>query len=297
MPAHVNTAYKRTVYAGVTYSLDRRRLLTSAARLAASFVLGRSLRAFAFSSENACALTPELETGPFYIPSELVRQDIRESQPGVPLRLRIRVVDVTTCKPVKGVAVDIWHCDAGGVYSGYTSSKPDGFGGPSPTEGRPDHGPGEPPAIQPTDKETFLRGIQLTDADGLVEFQTIYPGWYVSRDTHIHTKVHVGGGVSGNTYSGGHISHTGQIAFPDEISDAIAKIAPYNQHKSRRTRLDEDHVFDGHTDSTTLLQLAPVKRASLADGMSGTITLMINPAATPSLTGPDMQPFGPPVSG
>jgi hypothetical protein len=127
---YVNTAYKRTVYAGVTYLFDRRRLLTSAARLAASSVLVRPLRAFAFSSENACALTPELETGPFYIPSELVRQDIRESKPGVPLRLRIRVVDVTTCKPVKGAAVDIWHCDAAGVYSGYTSSNPDGFGGP-----------------------------------------------------------------------------------------------------------------------------------------------------------------------
>jgi protocatechuate 3,4-dioxygenase beta subunit len=287
---------------------SRRKVIAGGLRLAATSALSRPLRAFPLAaSGSAFVLTPELETGPFYIASELVRKDITESKPGVPLRLHIRVIDATTYKPLKNAAVDIWHCDAAGIYSGYTSSNADGFGGPGgpsgppPLDGNghmppppPDHGPGGPPAMRPTDKETFLRGIQLTDADGFVEFQTIYPGWYVSRDIHIHTKVHVGGAVSGNIYAGGHISHTGQIAFPDDISDAVAKIAPYSHHKTMRTRLDEDHVFQSHTDATTMLQLSAVNAASLGDGMTGTIALVVDPSAAPEPANPIMRPMGPP---
>jgi protocatechuate 3,4-dioxygenase beta subunit len=121
---------------------------------------------------------PELTEGPYYIEGEQIRRNITEGKAGVPLTLRLRVVDASTCKPIKGAAVDIWHADAGGVYSG--------FGGGARSR-------------------TFLRGIQRTDANGVAVFRTIYPGWYPGRAVHIHLKVHVGGSVV----------HTGQLFFPD----------------------------------------------------------------------------------
>ena len=94
-------------------------------------------------------------------------------------------------------AVDIWHCDALGEYSGVNGTT-----------------------------TTFLRGVQLTDAKGVARFATIYPGWYQGRATHIHMKVHIGGKAAGTTYSGGHVSHTGQMFFPDAITDTRREATP-----------------------------------------------------------------------
>lgn len=99
-----------------------------------------------------CVLTPEQEEGPFYIDLARARQDIVEDRPGVPLALAVTVVDSDTCEPIRDAAVDIWHCDALGIYSG------------EPSEG--------------SEGETYLRGIQLTDGNGQAEFATIYPGQY-----------------------------------------------------------------------------------------------------------------------
>ena len=129
----------------------------------------------------SCILTPELTEGPYYIAGEKLRRKITEGRPGSPLLLRLSVVDATTCRPIKGAAVDIWHADAGGVYSGF------GSGAAS---------------------RTFMRGIQRTDGTGLAAFQTVYPGWYQGRTVHIHVKVHVGGNVV----------HTGQLFFPDTLT-------------------------------------------------------------------------------
>ena len=115
-----------------------------------------------------------------------------------------------------GATVDIWHCDAGGVYSGFVAASTGGPGG----------GGG------PTDKRTFLRGIQPTNAQGIATFQTIYPGWYRGRAVHIHVKVHLGGNVV----------HTGQFFFSDALTDTVYKRSPYSdaaesRHAQRR-RLD-----------------------------------------------------------
>jgi hypothetical protein len=96
-----------------------------------------------------CVLTPEQEEGPFYVDLAQVRRDIVEDRPGVPLALAVTVVDSNTCEPIRDAAVDVWHCDALGVYSG------------EPSEG--------------SEGETYLRGIQLTDGNGLAEFATVYP--------------------------------------------------------------------------------------------------------------------------
>jgi protocatechuate 3,4-dioxygenase beta subunit len=153
-----------------------------------------------------CMLTPELTEGPFYIAGEKVRRDIREGHPGTPLTLRLRVLNVATCAPVKGAAVDIWHADAAGNYSGF------GAGASS---------------------RTFLRGIQKTDANGLAVFTTIYPGWYQGRAVHVHVKVHVGGRVV----------HTGQLFFPDTLTDTVYEAAPYSSRPNRTTRNAQDSIF------------------------------------------------------
>jgi protocatechuate 3,4-dioxygenase beta subunit len=153
-----------------------------------------------------CVLTPEQTEGPFYIENEKVRRNITDGRRGTPLTLRATVVDASSCKPIKGAAVDIWHCDAGGVYSGF------GRGASS---------------------RTFLRGMQRTNASGLALLKTIYPGWYQGRTVHIHVKVHVGGNVV----------HTGQLYFPDSLTDKVFRKAPYKSRPGRTTRNSNDFVF------------------------------------------------------
>src|SRR5436190_23021106 len=129
-----------------------------------------------------CVLTPEQTEGPYYIANERVRRNVTDGRSGTQLNLRLRVVDAATCRPIKGAAVDIWHADAAGVYSGF----------------------GEGAA-----NRTAMRGVQRTDAKGLAIFRTVYPGWYQGRTVHIHVKVHIGGNVV----------HTGQLYFPDATTD------------------------------------------------------------------------------
>ena len=156
------------------------------------------------SGAISCVLTPELTEGPYYVRGEKVRRDITEGRPGVPLSLALTVVDASTCKPVKGASVDIWHCDALGVYSGVQGN----IG-------------------------TFMRGVQRTDASGLVQFTTVYPGWYNGRAVHIHVKVHVGGSVV----------HTGQFFFDDALTDVVYKQAPYSSRGARDVRDSNDSIY------------------------------------------------------
>jgi protocatechuate 3,4-dioxygenase beta subunit len=158
------------------------------------------------SGAVSCVLTPEQTEGPYYIPGELVRRNITEGRPGTPLALRTVVVDASTCRPIKNAAVDVWHADAGGVYSGF------GAGAAN---------------------RTFMRGIQRTTAKGLAQFRTVYPGWYPGRTVHIHVKVHIGGNVV----------HTGQLYFPDSLTDVAFRKAPYASRPGRDTRNAVDAVF------------------------------------------------------
>jgi protocatechuate 3,4-dioxygenase beta subunit len=120
--------------------------------------------------------------------------------------LRAFVVNASTCKPIKGAAVDIWHADAGGVYSGFGS----GAG-----------------------NRTFMRGVQRTDEKGLALFRTVYPGWYQGRTVHIHVKVHLGGNVV----------HTGQLYFPDAVTDTVYRQLPYAGRPNRAVRNADDSIY------------------------------------------------------
>jgi protocatechuate 3,4-dioxygenase beta subunit len=213
----------------------------------------------------SCTLTPEVTEGPYYVSLERVRRKITEDRGGVPLRLRITVVDSRTCTPIRGAAVDVWHCDALGVYSDVQGNT-----------------------------DTFLRGVQLTDASGRALFDTIYPGWYQGRATHIHLKVHIGGRASGARYSGGHVAHTGQLFFPESLTDRVIRLSPYRRHTGTRTRNGEDSIYAGAGGSSAILRLTRVSRSSLARGLIGAITLGVDPTATPSAVGGG-GPGGPPA--
>jgi len=154
----------------------------------------------------SCILTPEQTEGPYYIAGEKLRRNITEGHPGTLLLLHAFVVDATTCRPIPQAAVDIWHADAAGTYSGF------GAGASS---------------------RTFMRGIQRTNAKGLAVFRTVYPGWYQGRTVHIHVKVHVGGSVV----------HTGQLYFRDSLTDAVYRHAPYNSRPNRDMRNASDSIY------------------------------------------------------
>jgi protocatechuate 3,4-dioxygenase beta subunit len=96
----------------------------------------------------------------------------------------------------------------------------------------------------PSDETRFLRGIQLTNNQGIAEFATIYPGWYAGRTIHIHLKVHLGGNAATEKYAAGHVSHTGQLFLPEDITEQIAKMEPYLKHSTvHRTLHSEDNIF------------------------------------------------------
>jgi protocatechuate 3,4-dioxygenase beta subunit len=158
------------------------------------------------SGEVSCVLAPEQTEGPYYIANELVRRNVTEGRPGTPLTLRAFVVDASTCKAIKGAAVDIWHADASGVYSGFGAG---------------------------ASNRTFMRGIQRTNAKGLALFRTVYPGWYPGRTVHVHVKVHLRGNVV----------HTGQFYFPDRVTDAAYRKAPYASRPNRTTRNADDAIY------------------------------------------------------
>lgn len=197
-----------------------------------------------------CVLTPGQEEGPFYIDLAQVRQDIVENRAGVPLALALTVVDADTCELIRNAAVDIWHCDALGVYSG------------EPAEG--------------SEGETYLRGIQLTDENGVGEFATIYPGQYRGRATHIHVKVHIGGQQRDRTYSGGHVSHTGQLFTADRRDREVFALAPYNRNTAQKISRDTDAIFINQGGSSSVLSLAPAGNSLARDGLTAKATLGVN---------------------
>lgn len=161
-------------------------------------------------SGGACAIAPSETLGPYPSLTGLVRSDIREGRSGLSLVLTITVVNANNaCGPVAGAQVDVWQCDAQGRYSEYSQPGYDGRG------------------------DTFLRGIQTTDASGRVTFTTVYPGWYAGRATHIHVEV---------TVNGRSVKVT-QIAFPENVTAAVYGSGVYASKGQNPTSNTGDNVF------------------------------------------------------
>jgi protocatechuate 3,4-dioxygenase beta subunit len=194
-------------------------------------------------AQAACTLTPEQMEGPYYLDLARVRQDITEGKPGAPLRLAVRITEAApSCAPIAGAPVDVWHCDALGIYSGYEGAVV-----------APSH-------VQPVNDKTFLRGTQLTDRAGGVEFRTIYPGWYTGRTTHVHVKVRVGTGVA-----------TTQFYFPEDVSRRVYQRAPYNQHPDP----DTSNATDGALKGVSAKPLVMWKVSPDGDGYLAVATIAV----------------------
>ncbi|MEU9327466.1 intradiol ring-cleavage dioxygenase [Streptomyces canus] len=285
-----------------TGQLTRRKVVAVGAGTVAVVGLGAAGAVNAFAQEKsaeseaeACyKLTSETVEGPYYIDADKIRRDVTEGKEGIPLLLDIRVIDSETCRPIRNAAVDIWHCDAVGVYSGYEDMGNGGGGGPAPT-GMPTDAPtgtptgtptglptGPPPGgghQDPTDDTRYLRGTWRTDKHGQVTFRTVFPGWYRGRCVHIHTKVHVDGEWTDAGYEGGHTCHTGQFFFDEESVLASAELEPYASNTAERTTLDEDTIYDGGGVTGGLLRLK-YRKDGIGKGVRASITVGVDPEET-----------------
>jgi len=168
-----------------------------------------------------CVVRPEQTEGPYFVDEKLNRSDIRVDpsdksiRPGVPLRLEFQVSRIagTACTPLRGAMVDVWHCDAAGVYSDVRDGRFDSRG------------------------KQFLRGYQQTNVNGNAEFLTIYPGWYEGRAVHIHFKIRSAAqGARAQEF-------TSQLYFDESVNDQVFKQAPYNSKRGRRVMNDADFLF------------------------------------------------------
>ncbi|NUM53944.1 MAG: intradiol ring-cleavage dioxygenase [Candidatus Hydrogenedentes bacterium] len=166
---------------------------------------GRPASAETVGGEKTCILLPELTEGPYYLSTHPFRSDIREDRDGITLKLRLKVRDVSTCAPIEGATVEIWHADADGNYSGVNGAT-----------------------------TTFLRGQQTSNDKGAVTFTTIYPGWYPGRTPHIHVKVHVGGSYV----------HTGQLFFDEDVTSYVYTQQPYATSGQADTANEEDDIYE-----------------------------------------------------
>ena len=177
-----------------------------------------------------CVVRPELTLGPYFVDEQLNRSDVR-SEPsdgsvkeGAPLTLTVNVLDVanSSCTPIAGVQVDIWHCDALGVYSGVSDQ-----------------------GLETTGQK-FLRGYQLTDPTGKVQFLTIYPGWYSGRAVHIHFMIRTTG-ADAQSYE-----FVSQFFFEDALSDQVFAQEPYASKGERNMRNTDDNIYNGGGDQLLL---------------------------------------------
>jgi protocatechuate 3,4-dioxygenase beta subunit len=189
-----------------------------------------------------CVVRPELTEGPFFVDKQLDRSDIRiepstgKPVEGVPLALTINVSEVGggKCAPLAGAMVDLWQCDAHGVYSAVNDR------------------------MSGTDSSSrkFLRGYQVTDAKGTAAFTTIYPGWYRGRTVHIHFKIRTPAAAARADRRDGTYDFTSQLFFDEALSDRVFAQAPYAGRGRRDTTNARDGIFRA-SGSQLMLAVAP----------------------------------------
>jgi len=207
------------------FSRSRREVLGLIGAGAAASLVGElgGKSAAAGSVMPACVVRPQQTEGPYFVDGKLRRSDIRSDpadgsvKPGMPLRLTFSVsrIDGRACAPLRGAVVDVWQCDALGVYSGVRD-----FFGRFDTRGK-----------------QFLRGYQVTDAEGIARFLTIYPGWYPGRTVHIHFKIRIDPAARQG------LEFTSQLYFDDAVTDQVHAQAPYARNGLPRVRNESDGIF------------------------------------------------------
>ena len=195
---------------------------------------------------EACFLMPDVVDGPYYVSKAIPRRDIAQGRPGIALDMKVRIVD-TACRPIVGARVDSWQADAQGIYSGYAQQGDD--------------------LQASTIGQDYLRGTQMTDVDGWVLFQSIFPGWYRGRTAHVHFKI----------YIGGRTRLTAQMYFPDALNEFIYTQVPgYTRALTR----DTVNVADWILAEGTHRSMANIREE--ADRYVASITFGVDPMATPA---------------
>ena len=219
-----------------------------------------------FANNGTCVLNPGSVVGPFYVKGELVRSDITDGQAGVPVTIDAQFIDVETCEPLEGVWWDIWSCNATGVYSGVE-----------------DRGNGDVDDSSNLNT-TFLRGIQRTDSEGVAQFQTIFPGHYTHRATHIHVVAHVGNvtQLPNNTIIGGTVPYIGQLYWDQDLIDEVEKAYPYNTNDLPRTPNARDWLFREEIEGTSSDPILNYVRLGekIEDGIFAWISVAVNVSAS-----------------
>ncbi len=204
--------------------LSRREVLVLAGATGAIWLLtGTKSLGHAASdvTRSRCIVRPEQTEGPYFIDERLRRTDIRSDPTsgkvavGTPFAITFQVMNLKAgdCLPLPNAQIDIWHCDASGVYSDV-----------------------QDPGFDTTGQQ-FLRGYQITDTQGIAQFQTIYPGWYPIRTVHIHFKIRTAP-VARRSYE-----FTSQVYFPDDLTDRVHAALPYSSNGRRRIRNHHDFIF------------------------------------------------------
>ena len=193
--------------------------------------------------ENECEVSPRETKGPFptKTPSQMVQSNIKSDRTGIALLVNLTIVNKTNnCKALPGAQVDIWHCDKDGNYSEY----------------------GNHP-MQRTDLTSahFLRGRQITDADGNVSFLSIYPGWYHGRAPHIHIEVFDMSGTS--------LLIT-QVAFPENISNKVYSSSLYADRGEADTPNNRDNIF-----ADSLSEQMATVTGNITDGYTLSSTIVV----------------------
>ncbi|GAB1315230.1 Intradiol ring-cleavage dioxygenases domain-containing protein [Madurella fahalii] len=238
-----------------------------------------------FSDSGACMLMPAVDQGPLYVQGEEIRKDITNGERGIKLTLAIQVVDYQTCQTVPNAYVDIWSSNATGIYVG--------------VQGYPGMGDPNDASIL---KGTTLRGVQPTDSHGVASFDSLFPGHYQGRATHIHAIVYLGATKQpNNTITGGRAAHVGQIYFDQSLITAAERAAPYNSNRMAITQNTADFLFmQGANGDDPIVRYALVGN-TVEEGLFAWIRFGINqqsskpvsPAAFWTANGGVMNPNGP----
>ena len=201
-------------------------------------------------TSSSCVVRPELMEGPYYVDEELLRSDIRSDpsdgtiRPGALLALTFNVSRAASnaCSPLAGAIVDLWHCDALGVYSDVLD-----------------------PSFNTSGKK-FLRGYQVTGSDGVARFTTIYPGWYQGRAVHIHFKIRSAASAA-SAYE-----FTSQLFFDDLLTDQVHATEPYASKGQRTLRNSGDGIYTSGGSQLVL------DVTGTADGYAATFNIALDTA-------------------
>ena len=205
-----------------------------------------------------CVVQPEQTEGPYFVDKMLNRQDVRvdpatrATKAGLPLRLSFNVSQVTSqgkCSPLPGAQIDLWQCDAEGVYSGVKDPHFNTLG------------------------QHFLRGYQVTDERGTANFTTIYPGWYPGRAVHVHFKIRTTPAAPKG------YEFISQLYFDEAFTDRVFARAPYSARSGQRTKNEGDGIFKDGGKQLIL----PVTESK--DGYAGTFSLALNIGRPPATKG------------